>query len=80
MGTDRVTKVLLGVIAAGIWAIVLLQGVTASRLRDLHTEVVAIGIDTERIHEDLDPGGDEASEQTMHRSRLEMPRDTAGAR
>ena len=53
------TKLLLGAIAAGIWTLVLLNGVTASRLAELNAEVKAIGLDTEQIHEDLDPGGDD---------------------
>lgn len=66
MGTDRVTKVLLGVIAAGIWALVLIQGVTVRQVKELHVEVKAIGVDTERIHEDLDPGGEnEDDDRTM---------------
>jgi len=71
VGTDKVTKLLLGAIAAGIWALVLLTGVTTSRLAELNAEVKAIGLDTEQIHEDLDPGGeDEASSgKTSQRRR-----------
>lgn len=79
MGTDRITKLLLGLIAAGIWALVLLTGVTTSRLNELNTEVKAIGLDTERIHEDLDPAGeDEDSDRSMSRSH--MPRGRPHAR
>jgi hypothetical protein len=67
VGTDRVTKVLLGLIAAGIWVMVLLQGVTTRRLGELNAEVTAIGVDTESIHEDIDPGGEgeQGDERTM---------------
>jgi hypothetical protein len=71
VGTDKVTKLLLGSIAAGVWALVLLTGVTTSRLAELSAEVKAIGVDTERIHEDLDPSGDDepASERTRQGAR-----------
>ncbi len=71
MGTDRVTKLLLAAIAAGIWALVLLNGITTSRLAELNADVKAIGLDTEQIHEDLDPGGDDeaSSGKTLHRGR-----------
>jgi hypothetical protein len=67
--TDRVTKLLLAAIAAGVWALVLLNGVTTSRLAELNAEVKAIGLDTEQIHEDLDPGGDDeaSSGKTLQR-------------
>lgn len=71
MGTDRMTKMLLGMIAAGIWAIVLLQVSTAGKLDELTAEVKAIGVDTERIHEDLDAGDveDDGTGRTTYRSR-----------
>lgn len=71
MGTDRVTKVLLGVIAAGIWAMVLLQVSAAGKLNELTAEVKAIGLDTERIHEDLDVGEaeDEDTGRTTYRGQ-----------
>ena len=69
MGTDTITKVLLGIIAAGIWTLVLLQVSARGTLRELHAEVKAIGIDTERIHEDLDSGDieDDDTGRTAHR-------------
>jgi hypothetical protein len=71
VGTDRVTKVLLGMIAAGIWAMVALQVSAAGRLDELTAEVKAIGVDTERIHEDLDAGDveDDGSGRTSYHSR-----------
>ena len=62
MGTDRVTKVLLAVIAAGIWALVALQVSNARTVSDLAAEVRAIGADTQSIHEDLDAGTEDAEE------------------
>ncbi|WP_337221277.1 hypothetical protein, partial [Vibrio parahaemolyticus] len=50
------TKLLLGTMALGVWTLVLLLISARGTLRDLHAEVTAIGIDTERIHEDLDAG------------------------
>lgn len=62
--TDTLTKVLLGLIAAGIWALVALQGVTTRKLDVIAAEVAAIGADTEAIHQDIDPdaGTDEADD------------------
>ena len=54
VGTDRVTKVLLGAIAAGVWALVLLQVSNARMVSDIAAEVRAIGADTQSIHEDMD--------------------------
>ena len=54
VGTDRVTKVLLGMIAAGIWALVLLQVSAGGTIKEIGAEVKAIGMDTQSIHEDLD--------------------------
>ena len=62
MGTDRMTKLLLGAIAVGIWMLVLIEGTTTRVLRELQAEVTAIGVDTERIHEDIDPGGENEEE------------------
>ena len=59
MGTDRVTKVLLGMIAAGIWALVLLQVSAGGTISEIGAEVKAIGMDTQSIHEDLDAAPDE---------------------
>ena len=56
VGTDRVTKVLLAVIAAGIWVLVVLQVATARTVSDMAAEVRALGADTQSIHEDLDAG------------------------
>ena len=54
VGTDRVTKVLLGAIAAGVWVLVLLQVANARTASDIAAEVRAIGADTQSIHEDMD--------------------------
>ena len=59
MGTDRVTKVLLAAIAAGVWALVLLQVSSARTVSDLAAEVRAIGADTQSIHEDLDAAAED---------------------
>ncbi len=59
MGTDRVTKVLLAAIAAGVWALVLLQVSTARTVSDMAAEVRAIGADTQSIHEDMDAAAED---------------------
>jgi hypothetical protein len=59
VGIDRVTKGLLGLIAAGVWALVLLQLSTARTIRDMAAEVRAIGADTQSIHEDMDSAADD---------------------
>ena len=69
MGTDRLTKVLLGVIAAGVWALVLLQVSTARTVSDMAAEVRAIGADTQSIHEDLDASADDDVEGGATRYR-----------
>ncbi|WP_396627196.1 hypothetical protein [Luteitalea sp.] len=58
-GTDTLTKVLLGLIAAGLWALVGLELLTARKIDAIAAEVAAIGADTEAIHEDIDPSGGE---------------------
>lgn len=63
-GTDRVTRTLLGAIAAGIWALVLLQAWQATKVQELMTEVYAIGADTQAIHDDLDPPGHDDAEDS----------------
>jgi len=62
VGTDRVTKVLLAVIAAGIWALVVLQVSNARTVNEMAAEVRAIGADTQSIHEDLDAGAGDADQ------------------
>jgi hypothetical protein len=57
-----VTKVLLAVIAAGIWALVVLQVSNARTVSDMAAEVRAIGADTQSIHEDLDASADDTDE------------------
>jgi len=69
VGTDRLTKVLLGVIAAGVWALVLLQVSTARTVSDMAAEVRAIGADTQNIHEDLDASADDDVEGGATRYR-----------
>ena len=69
MGTDRVTKVLLGMIAAGVWALVLLQASTGRKVNDIAAEVKAIGIDTQSIHEDMDASADDEVEGGATRYR-----------
>ena len=59
MGTDRVTKVLLAAIAAGVWALVLLHVSTARTVSDMAAEVRAIGADTQSIHEDMDAAAED---------------------
>lgn len=59
---------LLGAIAAGIWALVLLQAWQAASVRELLTEVYAIGADTQAIHEDLDPAGSDDAEDSATRA------------
>ena len=59
MGTDRVTKVLLGAIAAGVWALVLLQVSNARTVSEMAAEVRAIGADTQSIHEDMDAAAED---------------------
>ena len=76
MGPDRITKALLGVIAAGIWALVLLQVSARGTLLELNAEVKAIGIDTERIHEDLDAG--EIDEEEPGRTTYRAPTHAGG--
>jgi hypothetical protein len=46
-GTDTLTKVLLGLIAAGLWALVGLELLTARKIDAIAAEVAAIGADTE---------------------------------
>ncbi|WP_239488821.1 hypothetical protein [Luteitalea sp. TBR-22] len=60
-GPDRWTRVLLGVIAAGIWALVILQALTTRKIDAIAAEVAAIGADTEAIHEDIDPSAEEGA-------------------
>ena len=62
LGTDRVTKVLLGAIAAGVWALVLLQVSNARMVSDIAAEVRAIGADTQSIHEDMDASAQDDGE------------------
>ena len=59
VGTDRVTKVLLGAIAAGVWALVLVQVTNARTASAIATEVRAIGADTQSIHEDMDASAED---------------------
>ena len=69
MGIDRVTKGLLGLIAAGVWALVLLQLSTTRTISAMAAEVRAIGADTQSIHEDMDAAadGDVAGGATRYR-------------
>jgi hypothetical protein len=69
VGTDKVTKVLLGAIAAGVWVLVLLQASTGHKVDDIAAEVKAIGIDTQSIHEDMDASGDDEVEGGATRYR-----------
>jgi hypothetical protein len=69
VGIDRVTKVLLGVIAAGVWALVLLQVATTRTVSDMAAEVRAIGADTQSIHEDMDAAADDDVEGGATRYR-----------
>ena len=59
VGIDRVTKVLLAVIAAGVWALVLLQISNARTVSEMAAEVRAIGADTQSIHEDMDAAAED---------------------
>ena len=70
VGTDRVTKVLLGMIAAGIWALVLLQVSAGGTMKEIGAEVKAIGMDTQSIHEDLD-----APDQDVESGATSLRRD-----
>lgn len=62
------TRTLLGAIAVGIWALVLLQAWQATKLQELMTEVYAIGADTQDIHDDLAPGGADDAEDSATRA------------
>lgn len=59
MQIDRITRLLLAAIAAGIWTLVVVAGIASARIATLQAAVDAIGADTARIHEDIDPGGED---------------------
>ena len=66
MGIDKVTKVLLAVVAAGIWTLVLLQVRASGTVNTLATEVQAIGLDVESIHEHLEAPESEEDGHVAH--------------